>query len=235
MTKCNECANYKPIDREHYHSRGKPYDVEMTRDGATVTAHVWDMPEEMRGTHELILHETYSVWSQNEPEILSHSEAIKSYLYLWGNKKHLDDQIATHTFPTVDAARDYFEHITALIDKLNAEYDRPTVPSKWEHFVLRYTDAEAELTKTFETWVDKSKPSSIHINGERHILSRKPPFDAEKIRRLLRSIKSIVNQRIFADGWNDKLIEVCALSASSVNRANDDIDALLAALNLDDE
>ena len=60
-----------------------------------------------------------------------------------------------------------------------------------------------------------------------------PAFDAEKVKRLIVSIRSIVNYRIFEDGWNDNMINICELSADCTNRANDDIDALLAALGID--
>lgn len=144
--KYDECANFEPIDREQYRStkqvgditnnigiadmegyrsQGEPYDVELTRDEATVTARVWDMPVEMRcvDNFQLISDGKYDVRSAGAPAI----ETGFNYLYLWGYEDDADDRVVHATFPTVEAAHEYFEHITALIDMLNTEY--ASVPS----------------------------------------------------------------------------------------------------------
>ena len=253
--KCDECANYKPIDADYgvipnfeggyvgpapytytvgnadmegYRSQGEPYDIELTRDGAKVTARVWDMPEEVRGNgnhHILIQDNEYKIVTNFRPCI----GPTTGKLFLRGLEYKADNNTHSADFPTVEAARDYFQHITPLIDQLNAEYKRPHA-NKWEHFVMRYTDAEEEVTKTFETWIDKSKPSSIHINGEQLQLTSKPQFDAATVRKLIMNMQNYSYQL----GQYYPNAEKFHMAGELRTLREAERNALLAALGLDD-
>ena len=77
------------------------------------------MPEKVRATCRLISDSLgYQVKSVGGPQISGKS------LFLWGDIKSCDDDNEQDT-RTEGEALEYFEHITALIDKLNAEYVSP--------------------------------------------------------------------------------------------------------------
>jgi hypothetical protein len=148
---CKRCRNFEPVckiasvtvdlrdegitpgtnELQCYRSEDQPYDVELSRDGATVTAQVWDMPEEVRSTvyfnAESLIEddENYIVKSVKKPEIYVTHNIAKQILFLRGIEKEHDNDTAAYTFPTPAAARKYFQHITALLDKLNAEHKPP--------------------------------------------------------------------------------------------------------------
>jgi hypothetical protein len=198
MMDCKRCANYEPKEvdikrvgdttyircdfRDHYRSEGKPYDVELTRDGATVTARVWDMPEEVRNTGRLIAHFDFSIRSMHYPDMTDYK------LYLRGDHIPHDDRLALNTFPTPAAARKYFQHITALLDQLNAEY----APYSEKGYVPQFQGIPLSRMNN-EQWEDMK----FYFLGP----SYKPPFDEAKVREL---ITNVINASFIAGEWYEK-------------------------------
>ena len=121
-------ANYTPPKPEPvvWRSKGKPFDIELTRDGATVTAKVWAQPEEKRSKVRISAG-GFRISSAASPGIGN------DVLYIRGCSTLCDNDVATYTFQCgASNAKEWLDAISSLIDKLNAEYKpQKPEPTAW--------------------------------------------------------------------------------------------------------
>ena len=155
------------VTAESYRSEGKPFDIELTRDEATVTARVWDMPEEKRSDTD-IRDGTYRVFSASYPEI-AHNR-----LFVRGYTKGKDNEVAKYTFSCgASNAKEWFDAISGLIDKLNADYKpKPTI---WRSKDKPY-DVELSLDGTTLTARTYGTPSGMDCLPSQHELAESGKF-----------------------------------------------------------
>ena len=159
----------------------------------------------------------------------------------WDDFEHSKD------FRDSTAAREYFEHITALLDKLNVEY------------VLGYPwySPDEEIEHTVDNWFEQYTSDDPCQNSQiyslkfrlKAVLSKQlgiqkmlaeyvapvPTFDADEVRRL---ITELINASFFAGEWHEKhnagSVSYKRWMVKSVNCYEAE-HTLLTALNLDGE
>ena len=171
------CLKYAPPfdDMEGYHSRGEPYDVELTRDGATVTARVWDIPESARGNHILINDcDDYAICCGGCAPCSKGCKVLYKNLYLQGLGHINADDPDHYWMPTVIEARDYFTHITALIDKLNEEYKpAPQFDAEEVKELIGNLMGSVYYKATINDWLTESQKRAAEIveNDKRELLA----------------------------------------------------------------
>lgn len=170
----------------HYRSTGKPYDIELTRDGAKVTARVWDMPEEVRGKLNLIEdNKHYRISSANMPSINEYEKV----LWIRGTCTLEDNGTMRNIFSSTTDARDYLQHITALIDRLNAEYKPQfdTEEATKQILELKREIEQAELT--IDTLKQAMYVKDCEIIRLEQELCVRPPLDTEKVKEKIETLR----------------------------------------------
>ena len=156
------------VTAERYRSEGEPFDIELTRDGATVTASVWTMPEDQRSKGG-VSGGGFRISSAASPGIGSDA------LYIRGCSTLCDSDVATYTFQCgASNAKEWFNAIVLLIGKLNEGYAPPkpkktTWRSEGKPYDVEITLVGATLTaRTYSTPQEMgNEPAQTVLAGRR--------------------------------------------------------------------